>query len=215
VFRGARGFLSPEFRQQRMGMDFAFFSASTNEPVAKNFAKNFTDQTESLRSVLFEIEFNGGCKGADVQMISVFPGECEVLFPPCTALSIKKVQWHDLNLCRCLEILDTSGRGSGKHDPKCVSVSKCIQTTCPLCTVQSSAFWAFPAFKRRHHCRQCGRAVCDQHSKAQKPLLTDDGRSTKTCRVCDECKNESWKEKKTELSVASQCRVTASPVAQH
>jgi hypothetical protein len=84
TFRGATGFLGHEFEQNAMGMDYAFFSASTDEGVAAEFAGSVA------HSVLFEVEFLRGCPGVDVSMLSVFPGEKEVLYPPCTGLSLSK-----------------------------------------------------------------------------------------------------------------------------
>jgi hypothetical protein len=40
--------------------------------------------------VLFEIECLRACPGVDVSLLSVYPGEKEVLFPPCTGLSLLK-----------------------------------------------------------------------------------------------------------------------------
>ena len=82
TFRGVTGYLGNEFESNAMGMDFASFSATAMEGVA-------TDFTGSVAcSVLFEIEYLRGCPGVDVSVLSVFPGEKEVLFPPCTGLSL-------------------------------------------------------------------------------------------------------------------------------
>ena len=84
TFRGVTGFLGHEFESNTMGMDYAFFSASTVEAVAAAFAGSVA------RSVLFEVEYLRGCPGVDVSMLSVFPGEKEVLYPPCTGLNLLK-----------------------------------------------------------------------------------------------------------------------------
>jgi len=42
--------------------------------------------------VLFEIEYTRACPGVDVSVLSVFPGEKEVLFAPCTGLSFANDQ---------------------------------------------------------------------------------------------------------------------------
>jgi hypothetical protein len=42
------------------------------------------------RTVLFEIEYLRTCPGVDVSVLSVYPGEKEVLFAPCTGLSLGK-----------------------------------------------------------------------------------------------------------------------------
>ena len=65
-----------------MGMDYAFFSASTLEGVAADL------QHGMERTVLFDIECLRTCPGVDVSVLSVYPGEKEVLFAPCTGLSL-------------------------------------------------------------------------------------------------------------------------------
>ena len=42
------------------------------------------------RTVRFEIEYTPTCPGVDVSVLSVFPGEKEVLFSPCTGLRLAK-----------------------------------------------------------------------------------------------------------------------------
>ena len=44
------------------------------------------------RTVRFEIEYTSTCPGVDVSLLSVFPGEKEVLFPPCTGLSLSAAE---------------------------------------------------------------------------------------------------------------------------
>ena len=82
TFRGATGYLGHEFEAEKIGMDFAFFSASTNQRVAAEF------EGDVECSVLFEIQYLETCPGVDVSIVSVFPGENEVLYPPCTGLSL-------------------------------------------------------------------------------------------------------------------------------
>jgi hypothetical protein len=82
-FRGVTGYLAPKFEAERIGMDFAFFSTTVDLEVATEFAGSVAT------SVLFEVEFVAGCPGADISMLSLFPGEKEVLFVPCTGLSLK------------------------------------------------------------------------------------------------------------------------------
>jgi hypothetical protein len=82
TFRGATGFLGHEFQANGMGMDFAFFSTSLHEGVASQFGS-------AARSVLFEIAYLRGCQGAEVSMLSLYPAEKEVLFPPCTGLNLR------------------------------------------------------------------------------------------------------------------------------
>jgi hypothetical protein len=82
TFRGATGYLSHAFQGDGMGMDYAFFSTSLNEQTAAEFAGS------ADHSILFEIEYLRGCPGADCSMLSLYPGEKEVLFPPCTGLNV-------------------------------------------------------------------------------------------------------------------------------
>jgi hypothetical protein len=79
-FRGATGYLGEEFGSSEMGLDYAFFSASAD------FAGGVMPTAQ--RSVIFQVEYLRACPGVDVSMVSVFPGEKEVLFPPCTGLSL-------------------------------------------------------------------------------------------------------------------------------
>mmetsp|Transcript_48058 Transcript_48058/g.88534 ORF Transcript_48058/g.88534 Transcript_48058/m.88534 type:complete len:312 (-) Transcript_48058:151-1086(-) len=54
-------------------------------------------------------------------------------------------------------------------------------TDCPLCGQEFN-----PAFRRKHHCRQCGRVVCDECSQTRSRLPGAD--AAKKERVCDLCK---------------------------
>jgi hypothetical protein len=82
TFRGITGYLADDFESKGMGMDYAFFSASTLEGVAAGL------QHGMERTVLFDIECLRTCPGVDVSVLSVCPGEKEVLFAPCTGLSL-------------------------------------------------------------------------------------------------------------------------------
>ena len=44
---------------------------------------------------IFEIEFDGGNRGAKVKWVSQFPYEEELLYPPCTYLTCKSVSAND------------------------------------------------------------------------------------------------------------------------
>ena len=84
-FRGVTGYLPERFEAERIGMDYAFISTSVKDTIAAEFAGSVDI------SVLFEMEFVAGCPGADISMLSLFPGEKEVLFAPCTGLSLKHI----------------------------------------------------------------------------------------------------------------------------
>jgi hypothetical protein len=82
TFRGVTGYLAVKFESERIGMDFAFFSATTEREVASKFVGS------AKTSVLFEIAYISGCPGVDISELSVYPGQKEVLFPPCTGLNL-------------------------------------------------------------------------------------------------------------------------------
>ena len=46
--------------------------------------------------------------------------------------------------------------------------------------------FAFSFFARRHHCRECGRSVCHDHSRRTRPL-PHRGAGAEPLRVCDGC----------------------------
>jgi hypothetical protein len=81
TYRGCTGFVDEEFNKQKIGLEFAFLSASTDRKVAENFAKS------AEKWVLFEVLYVAACSGVDLRCLSVYPGEKEILFPPCTALN--------------------------------------------------------------------------------------------------------------------------------
>jgi hypothetical protein len=83
TFRGVKGYLAEKFGTERMGMDYAFLSTSVDEEVGSEFSGS------AAKTVLFEVEYAATCPGADISMLSLFPGEKEVLFAPCTGLGLK------------------------------------------------------------------------------------------------------------------------------
>jgi hypothetical protein len=82
TYRGVTGYLSRGFRAGDMGMDYAFFSTTSSEAVAADFASS------AERHVVFEVQYVRACSGVDVEVLSVFPVEKEILIPPCTGLSL-------------------------------------------------------------------------------------------------------------------------------
>ncbi|KAG0497550.1 hypothetical protein HPP92_002241 [Vanilla planifolia] len=61
----------------------------------------------------------------------------------------------------------------------------------PRCDVCNCSF---TAFRRRHHCRRCGRTLCNEHSSNQMALPQFGIHSN--VRVCDDCYNDpSWTSK--------------------
>lgn len=84
TFRGVTGFLPDHFKKdEKMGMDFAFFSTSRDESVADEFAGE-----EELRHVIFEVAHTAACPGVELSLLSLYPGEREIVYPPCTGLSL-------------------------------------------------------------------------------------------------------------------------------
>ncbi|KAI9245243.1 hypothetical protein BDA99DRAFT_543756 [Phascolomyces articulosus] len=45
----------------------------------------------------------------------------------------------------------------------------------------------FNFFQRRHHCRRCGKIICQRHSSNRLPLFTSATSSAQWSRVCDQC----------------------------
>jgi hypothetical protein len=82
TYRSVNGYLGGEFEKNDIGLDYAFISATTQKAEALKFS-NGADLT-----VLFTIAYVGSCPGADISPISVYPGQKEVLFPPCTGFSL-------------------------------------------------------------------------------------------------------------------------------
>ena len=64
-----------------MVMDFAFLSTSRDRSVAENFGS-------AEKTVIFEVLFIAACPGVDVELLSLYPAEKEILFSPCTGLSL-------------------------------------------------------------------------------------------------------------------------------
>jgi hypothetical protein len=83
TYRGVTGYLGGSFKDGGMGMDYAFLSTSSD----RNTAEYFTRSAE--KRVIFEVEYIRACPGVDVELLSVYPAEKEILFPPCTGLSLK------------------------------------------------------------------------------------------------------------------------------
>jgi hypothetical protein len=69
--RGVRGDLHEDFATGKIGMDYAFSSASLIEAVVDGFVH----KGGVTSSVKFAIAYSKACPGADVSVLSVFPGE--------------------------------------------------------------------------------------------------------------------------------------------
>ena len=82
TYRCVTGYLGVEFEHNGIGMDFAFLSATTEKEEALKFAGS------AERTVLFIVAYVGSCPDADISSISVYTGQKEVLFAPCTGLSL-------------------------------------------------------------------------------------------------------------------------------
>jgi hypothetical protein len=121
VYRAVIGELPDAFRLLDMhgqitATDFAFMSTSTDERITSKYmvrakmivlqaSPTFThtySQKGGTDSILFEIEcspqsYEGIHNGADISMLSQFPGEDEILFPPLTVLTVTGVASSNAN----------------------------------------------------------------------------------------------------------------------
>lgn len=70
------------------GVELAFMSTTTDPAVAIEYA---TKGAEAVGSV-FEIQFDAASRGADVQWVSQYPYEAELLYPPCTYLTCESLR---------------------------------------------------------------------------------------------------------------------------
>jgi hypothetical protein len=89
TYRGITGYLAENFKKDGMGMDFAFFSTTVDISVAEDFVG------DTEHSVMFKVAYIRGCQGAEISTISIFPGEREVLFPPCTGFCLQEITHGD------------------------------------------------------------------------------------------------------------------------
>ena len=97
VYRGvneSRYKLPISFTDQQSGKEFAggvelaFMSTSTDINVAAEYARRGTNPSNCS---IFEIPFDAGSRGANVQWVSQYPYECELIYPPCTYLTCENV----------------------------------------------------------------------------------------------------------------------------
>ena len=89
------------------GVELAFMSTSTDINVAAEYAKRGTDPSNCS---IFEIPFDAGSRGANVQWVSQYPYECELIYPPCTYLTCENITTRkETNLAgiRCLSVRAT------------------------------------------------------------------------------------------------------------
>ena len=89
------------------GVELAFMSTSTDINVAAEYAKRGTDPSNCS---IFEIPFDAGSRGANVQWVSQYPYECELIYPPCTYLTCDNVttlEEGNLAGIRCLGVRAT------------------------------------------------------------------------------------------------------------
>ena len=100
VYRGVSGgvlpeqFWVPNEHGVIGGVDLAFMSTSTERDVALGYMK----QSGKDSQILFEIRMGMIDRGADVSMLSQFPGEREILFAPLTGLELAAVPRDELGV---------------------------------------------------------------------------------------------------------------------
>ena len=104
------------------GVELAFMSTSTDINVAVEYALNI----KTKKATVFEIAFDGASRGAQVQWVSQFPYEAELLYPPCTYLTCEKAE----NL-RCAETLQSKGLTADVADLRYVTVRAAVSTARP------------------------------------------------------------------------------------
>lgn len=89
LYRGVAGrglplhFFEPNAQGVRGGVECAFLSATTNRAVALSYAER-----QAGPRVLFELKQGMVDRGADVQWLSQYPFENEILLPPLTAIEV-------------------------------------------------------------------------------------------------------------------------------
>jgi len=89
------------------GVELAFMSTSTDINVAAEYARRGTNPSNCS---IFEIPFDAGSRGANVQWVSQYPYECELIYPPCTYLTCENVTTRkegNLAGIRCLSVRAT------------------------------------------------------------------------------------------------------------
>lgn len=69
------------------GVELAFMSTTTD----LNIAREFSGGPEEDGTIL-EITFDAASRGANVQWVSQFPVEAELLYPPCTYLTSERME---------------------------------------------------------------------------------------------------------------------------
>ena len=91
------------------------------------------------------------------------------------------------------------GGGSGSSSHICFVL--CFQVADSLCTMPTPPFWQpddahkccvlcgarFTFFRRRHHCRKCGRILCANCSRCRVSVPIGNAKKAKTVRVCGLC----------------------------
>ena len=69
------------------GVELAFMSTSTELAIATEYAK----RGNLAECTIFTFTFDAASRAADVQWISQYPYEKELLYPPCTYITVESV----------------------------------------------------------------------------------------------------------------------------
>jgi hypothetical protein len=103
------------------GVELAFMSTTTDPRVAIEYAMRGAEACGTL----FEIQFDAASRGADVQWVSQYPYEAELLYPPCTYLTCESVS--------IVSVASLVGNATAMAhiggDIRCVSVRAAVSTT--------------------------------------------------------------------------------------
>jgi len=109
------------------------------------------------------------------QIIS--PSKSFVVF---AATATEKTEWM-AHINKCVQDLLTKSGKTPSLETSPVWIPDSDAKACMLCNT------AFTVLNRRHHCRKCGKVVCDDCSKGK---WTFPQQSSKPQRVCDTCYKE-------------------------
>jgi len=96
VYRGMAGrnvserFLNPTDSGARVGDELGFMSTTTDKEVAIGYI-----QKDLQHKMMYEIDVGQIDRGADIDFLSLFPGEKEVLFPPNSCLEVVGAARHE------------------------------------------------------------------------------------------------------------------------
>lgn len=108
-------------------LELGFMSTTINASVAIEYAMKGSDAVGTI----FEIQFDAASRGADVQWVSQFPYEAELLYPPCTYLTcegVRTVPVESLLSATDRDIIATGWTAGLQGSVRCVTVRAAVST---------------------------------------------------------------------------------------